>query len=125
MIVFVAVVLYQSGSLVNRLPTDGQTLALGDLSDDAPTRQLGHDDEFLPWGRSIDDDHLPFRAAGIDAIDLIDFRYGGDESVHDRTWDTVNDTMDMVCAESLQIVGDVVYHSLGKIHTHFGLQKDE
>lgn len=87
--------------------------------------ELGHDDEFLPWGKSIDDDHLPFRAAGIDAIDLIDFRYGGDESVHDRTWHTVNDTMDMVCAESLQIVGDVVYHSLGKIDAHFGVREGQ
>ena len=83
--------------------------------------ESGHGDSFLPWGNAIDDDHLPFRRAGIDAINLIDFRFGGDQGTHDRTWHTVNDTMDKVCAESMKIVGDVVYHALPKLDAHFGL----
>jgi len=70
---------------------------------------------FLPHTISIEDDHIPFRRAGIPAIDLIDFRYGSGPGAHDRNWHTANDTLDRVCAESLQTVGDVVYHVLDDV----------
>jgi glutaminyl-peptide cyclotransferase len=87
--------------------------------------EQGYGDKFLPWGNRIDDDHLPFRHAGIEALNMIDFRYGGEKPVHDRTWHTANDNLDMVCAESLKVVGDVVYHVLPKIDAHFGVSKVE
>jgi len=52
----------------------------------------------------IDDDHMPFVNAGVNAIDLIDFTYGAQNSY----WHTEKDTMDKLSAHSLQVVGDVV-----------------
>ncbi len=50
------------------------------------------------------DDHSPLNAAGIPAIDLIDFDY--------PPWHTGADTMDKLSAESLQTVGAVTLHFL-------------
>lgn len=62
---------------------------------------LGYSDHFIPVpGYSILDDHTPFLAAGIPAVDIIDFDY--------PYWHTTEDTLDKVSAESLQIVGDTV-----------------
>lgn len=52
----------------------------------------------------IDDDHMPFVNAGVNAIDLIDFSYGPQNSY----WHNDKDTMDKLSAHSLQVVGDVV-----------------
>jgi len=60
------------------------------------------------------DDHVPFRAAGMPAVDLIDFQYGpvpGDNS----TWHTDADTMDKLSARSLEIVGRVVIRMLNAL----------
>lgn len=86
--------------------------------------RLGHGEHFLSWGATIADDHKPFRQAGLDAINLIDFRYGGSAITHDRTWHTPNDTLDKVCADSLQVVGDTVYHVLPLIDERFGAGGD-
>ncbi len=67
--------------------------------------QLGYDGKFIPKYRySMEDDHTPFLAAGIPAVDIIDFDY--------PYWHTVQDTVDKVSATSLQTVGDVLYHWL-------------
>jgi glutaminyl-peptide cyclotransferase len=67
--------------------------------------QLGYDEKFIPKYRySMEDDHTPFLAAGIPAVDIIDFDY--------PYWHTVQDTVDKVSATSLQTVGDVLYHWL-------------
>ena len=59
--------------------------------------QLGYD-QFIPKERySIIDDHTPFLAAGIPAVDIIDFDY--------PYWHTLADTPDKVSGESLQAVG--------------------
>lgn len=50
--------------------------------------------------------------AGIPAVNVIDFSYGGSEAEHRQNWHTANDTIERVCAESLQVVGDVIYHAL-------------
>lgn len=52
----------------------------------------------------LQDDHLPFLAAGIPAIDLIDFEYGPDNA----WWHTQDDTLDKCSAESLGAVGGIV-----------------
>lgn len=52
----------------------------------------------------IADDHVPFRQAGIPAVDLIDFTYGPGESPG-RHWHTTEDTLDKVCPKSLEAVG--------------------
>jgi Zn-dependent M28 family amino/carboxypeptidase len=46
------------------------------------------------------DDHTPFLAAGIPAVDLIDFDY--------PYWHTRQDTLDKLSAQSLQVVGETV-----------------
>ena len=65
------------------------------------------DDHFIAASTAIEDDHLPFLAAGVPAVDLIDLDYAA--------WHTANDTLDAVSARSLQVVGDVVLGALPKI----------
>ena len=78
-------------------------------------RELGYGQYFQPFIQSVDDDHIPFRRAGIPAMDLIDFSYGGSLTEHRKIWHTANDVVDRVCADSLQAVGDVIYHALPEI----------
>ncbi|MCJ8330443.1 MAG: M28 family peptidase [Lentisphaeria bacterium] len=52
---------------------------------------------------SILDDHVPFKKAGIRAIDLIDFDYGPNNDY----WHTGEDSIDKVSPESLKIIGDL------------------
>ncbi len=56
---------------------------------------------------AILDDHVPFRLAGMPAIDLIDFEYGSAPGQNDY-WHTTDDSMDKLSAESLQVIGDAV-----------------
>ncbi|MBN2312096.1 MAG: M28 family peptidase [Candidatus Hydrogenedentes bacterium] len=78
-------------------------------------RELGYGAHFLNGTLEVEDDHIPFRLAGIPAVDIIDFEYGGSPYDHKNTWHTPNDTIDKVCQESLQVVGDVIYHALADI----------
>jgi glutaminyl-peptide cyclotransferase len=50
------------------------------------------------------DDHVPFANAGIPAVDLIDFEFGPQNSY----WHTTEDTLDKVCPESLDAVGEAL-----------------
>jgi len=50
------------------------------------------------------DDHTPFLAAGIPAIDIIDFDYA--------YWHTTSDTPDKVSPNSLAIVGRTLWYWL-------------
>ena len=68
------------------------------------------DDYFVPDSTRIEDDHLPFLAAGVPSVDIIDLDY--------EAWHTVKDTLDAVSARSLQVVGDVVLAALPQIETH-------
>ncbi len=70
-------------------------------------RKLGYERHFLPSMTFIEDDHIPFLAAGVSAVDLIDLEY--------PAWHTRGDTMDKIDAKSLQIVGDVVLDALPTI----------
>ena len=68
----------------------------------ATAARLGHEDVFVPEvGQTILDDHVPFLKAGIPAVDIIDLDY--------EFWHTTADTPDKVAAESLQVVGDVLW----------------
>lgn len=68
-------------------------------------RELGYGKVFRDEvGYSVSDDHIPLLEAGVRAIDVIDFWYGGQEN---RYWHTLEDTIDKVSAKSLQVVGDV------------------
>ncbi len=83
-------------------------------------RELGYRNEFEPLLYGIEDDHYPFRRAGVPAMDLIDFRYGGGRASHEMNWHTPRDTVDRVCASSLKIVGDVVYTVLERLDDALG-----
>ena len=67
--------------------------------------RIGHAAVFKrEQGVSLTDDHIPLQQAGIRAIDLIDFTFGGP----DNPWHhTPEDTFDKLSAGSLQVVGDV------------------
>ena len=65
------------------------------------------DDHFIADSTKIEDDHLPFLAAGVPAVDIIDLDY--------EAWHTAADTLDAVSARSLQVVGDVVVAALPEI----------
>lgn len=63
--------------------------------------RLGYSTQFIPKQKhAILDDHVPFREAGIPAVDIIDFDY--------PFWHTVSDTMDKISPSSLEIVGKTV-----------------
>lgn len=74
----------------------------------AAAKRLGHVAAFSNKSFSIGgDDHYPFLAAGIPAVDVIDFDY--------PAWHTAGDTLDAVSARSLQITGEVVLEALPAI----------
>ena len=56
---------------------------------------------------SISDDHFPFLLAQIPAIDIIGFNQK-DNAIYPEYWHTQGDTLDKVCADSLQVVGSTV-----------------
>jgi Zn-dependent M28 family amino/carboxypeptidase len=68
--------------------------------------------EFQAESTPIDDDHLPFLAAGVPATDIIDLEYP-DASA--RYWHSAEDTLDKVSPQSLQVVGDVLLAALPAI----------
>ncbi len=69
-------------------------------------RSLGRP-EFVDQSTLVEDDHLPFLAAGVPAVDIIDFEY--------PAWHTREDTLDKVSARSLQAVGNVLLAALPAI----------
>jgi Zn-dependent M28 family amino/carboxypeptidase len=68
--------------------------------------------EFIAASTAVDDDHLPFLAAGVPATNIIDLDYP-DESM--RYWHTADDTLNKVSPHSLQVVGDVLLAALPAI----------
>lgn len=77
----------------------------------ATAAELGYSRYFLNEQSAIVDDHIPFVQRGVNAVDLIDFDYGPNNSY----WHTEKDTMDKLSADSLQIVGNVVIETLKKL----------
>ena len=60
---------------------------------------------------AISDDHIPFAEAGIPAVDLIDFTFGPGPSPGEW-WHSPEDTLDKVCPESLDAVGEAALRVL-------------
>ena len=52
--------------------------------------------------------------AGIPAVDLIDFTFGPGPSPGEW-WHSTEDTLDKVCAESLDAVGEAVLRAIPRI----------
>ena len=70
---------------------------------------------FFPQSSTgIEDDHLPFVAAGVPSVDIIDLDYAA--------WHTAADTLDAVGARSLQVVGDVLLAALPQIEQRLRAQ---
>jgi Zn-dependent M28 family amino/carboxypeptidase len=69
--------------------------------------QTGEDSPFGGTAPAVSDDHVPFLETGVDAVDLIDFTYGPGPSPG-KWWHTTEDTLDKVCPESLDAVGEAV-----------------
>jgi Zn-dependent M28 family amino/carboxypeptidase len=65
---------------------------------------------FMSDSTRVEDDHLPFLAAGVPSVDIIDLDY--------PPWHTAGDTLDAVSARSLQIVGDTLVAALPRIESH-------
>jgi glutaminyl-peptide cyclotransferase len=63
--------------------------------------------QFVDDSTSVLDDHMRFLEAGVPAVDLIDLEY--------PDWHQPSDTLDMVSADSLQVVGDVLLAALPEI----------
>jgi Zn-dependent M28 family amino/carboxypeptidase len=62
---------------------------------------LGYEEHFIPEQKySMLDDHTPFLAQGIPAMDIIDFDY--------PYWHTTEDTLDKISPDSLERVGRVL-----------------
>jgi glutaminyl-peptide cyclotransferase len=59
----------------------------------------------------VTDDHVPFLAAGVPAIDLIDFDYGRSPGANDY-WHTPHDTLDKISVDSLHKAGRLVTEML-------------
>jgi glutaminyl-peptide cyclotransferase len=75
------------------------------------------DGDAAPFGGEVDavaDDHVPFLGAGIPAVDVIDFTYGG-EPRPGPYWHTTDDTLDKVCAGSLDAVGEASRRAIPRI----------
>ena len=68
------------------------------------------DDYFVADSTRVEDDHLPFLAAGVPSVDIIDLDY--------EAWHTSKDTLDACSARSLQVVGDVLLGALPQIEAH-------
>lgn len=64
-------------------------------------RRLGYEQFFLPeYRHRVLDDHIPFLAKGLRAVDIIDLDY--------PYWHTVADTPDKVSPHSLEVVGNTL-----------------
>jgi len=74
-------------------------------------KRMELDTYFVQEATRVEDDHVPFLAAGVPSVDIIDLDY--------EEWHTAKDTLDAVSARSLQVVGDVVLAALPHIEARF------
>jgi len=73
--------------------------------------KIGDGKYFLQTGGPIEDDHIPFIREGVNAIDLIDFDYG----LQNSYWHTGKDTPDKLSAHSFQVLGDVLVETVAEL----------
>jgi hypothetical protein len=69
--------------------------------------ELGYKAYFIDQQIGEDDDHMPFVKMGVPAIDVIDIDYA--------PWHKDSDTMDKLSAQSLEIVGTVIYEAVHRL----------
>jgi glutaminyl-peptide cyclotransferase len=81
---------------------------------DAATESTGAPAPFDGRTLAISDDHVPFLEAGVPAVDLIDFDYGPGPTPG-AYWHTPDDTVNNVCAESLNAVGEAALVAIPRI----------
>ena len=97
------IVLDMVGEFGARIPMEPTSLQYAPAWTEAVFRraaELGLDVFEATPGRSVFDDHVPFLAAGVPAVDLIDFDY--------PQWHTADDTPDRCSAATLAQVGRLV-----------------
>lgn len=78
--------------------------------------KLGYAKYFRKDQGAIEDDHMPFANAGVNAIDIIDLDYGPNMAY----WHTAQDTIDKLSVHSFQVVGDVVLDLIRDLEQHAG-----
>ena len=77
-------------------------------------REASGSDSPAPFGgeaSGVLDDHIPFLQVGIPGVDVIDLTYGPDNAY----WHTPADTLDKVCPESLDAVGEAALIALPRL----------
>lgn len=77
--------------------------------------RLGYQDIFISRETDISDDHQPFLAHGMAAIDIIDY----DGYQNPKYWHTAEDTLDKVSPRSIAIVGHVILESVAELQKKF------
>lgn len=75
--------------------------------------ELGYARQFPREIGYIEDDHVPFAAAGIPSIDLIDFQYGPGNAY----WHSAADTMDKLSADSFAVILHVLEETAAALAT--------
>lgn len=81
---------------------------------DAAEEVSGEAAPFVGTTLPIGDDHVPFAEAGIPVLDLIDFTFGPGPPPGPY-WHTPEDTLDKVCEESLDAVGEAAVRAIPRI----------
>src|ERR1700735_1747317 len=112
--VILADMIGQYGLLIPRQNSENSTRWLTDLVWKTAAR-LGYQDIFIARETDISDDHQPFLAHGMPAIDIID--YEGYQQP--KYWHTDQDTLDKVSPRSLAIVGHVILESVAELQNKF------
>ncbi len=77
--------------------------------------RLGYQNIFVSRQAGYADDHQPFLARGVPAIDLIDY----DGYQNPKYWHTAQDTLDKVSPRSVAIVGHVILESVNELQKKF------
>ena len=88
--------------------------SLYDQFADATNDLTGSSAPFEGESAGVGDDHTPFQEAGVPAVDLIDFTYGPG-GAPGAYWHTPQDTLDNVCADSLDAVGEAALVAIPRI----------
>lgn len=81
----------------------------------ATAAKLGYQNVFVSETAGAEDDHQPFLAKGLAAVDLIDLN----DYMNEGYWHTPQDTMDKISPKSLAIVGHVILVSIGELEKKF------
>jgi glutaminyl-peptide cyclotransferase len=98
-----------------RIPREGGSdPGLYALFADAAEDASGDPAPFTGSAAPVLDDHVPFAEAGIPAVNLIDFTFGPGPTPG-AWWHTPEDTLERVCAESLDAVGEAAVRAIPRI----------